>query len=899
MKLRNYCVNAAMAVFFLSFSINNVFSQTINLTSGSSWTVPADVVRIRVECWGAGGGGSFVSTGMGGGAGGGGAYASVQLCVTPNSSINYSLGNGGSGASGTNHGGDTWFLNSTTARAQGGRGVADNTVAGGAGGSVAGSIGTTVFAGGNGGNGSTSTNWACGRYSAGGGGGGAARSTSGGGNGSNGVSASGGFLCLGSYGTGGGGGTSIAPGGAGGNGANDANNSGTNGSTYGGGGGGACRDGAGTGLNGGNGANGFIRITVLETASVAPTGITGTTTICSGSSTTLTVSGGTVGSGAVVQWFTGSCGGTSAGTGNSITVSPTSTTTYFVRYSGTCNTTTCASVTVTVNTLSVAPAGITGTTTICSGSSTTLTVSGGTIGSGAAVQWFTGSCGGTSAGTVNSITISPGSTTTYFVRYNGTCNTTSCASVTVTVNTLSTPITTLSNPGTICPNTNTSLTASGGVAGSGSTINWYTGPNGTGTLVGTGTIVTVAPTTNTTYYVRREGTCNNTADASVTINLKNYVYAATGTTSNTYCTDNAGWNHFFSGDEIIFSLQGDISSAPAGFPVASIADNGTYYQETEGPATAAGCASNQNPGEERFEMERSWNVDLGGGTPIGTYNIRFYFQPSERTAIEVAAATWIATYPDCAYTYKYATPNGFYWFKNSGSNYVAPMFEDVQYTSTPGTTSNGVNYAQWTGITGFSGGSGGIILVPIDVLPVELTSFTALCNSTNDEVSVRWTTATEHNSSHFNVERSIDGSSWDLMATTNAAGNSTITQVYEVKDYDVRAYETIYYRLQQFDQDGASKQYGPVSVSCSDNSNDWMVFPNPAGNEVTIVLKGDYAAESTQIHITDINGKSMQVIQHEQGQLITVDLRAYAPGVYIVRLVDGENSDKFVRLVKQ
>jgi len=43
----------------------------------------------------------------------------------------------------------------------------------------------------------------------------------------------------------------------------------------------------------------------------------------------------------------------------------------------------------------------------------------------------------------------------------------------------------------------------------------------------------------------------------------------------------------------------------------------------------------------------------------------------------------------------------------------------------------------------------------------------------------------------------------------------------------------------------------------------------------------------------------MQVIQHEQGQLITVDLRSNAPGVYIVRLVDGENNDKYVRLVKQ
>jgi hypothetical protein len=102
-------------------------------------------------------------------------------------------------------------------------------------------------------------------------------------------------------------------------------------------------------FSGGTTGNLQLNVTASPfTSSVAPTTITGTTTICNGSSTTLTVSGGSAGTGATAQWFTGSCGGTSAGTGNSIIVSPTTTTTYYVRYAGTCNTTTCASVTVTV-----------------------------------------------------------------------------------------------------------------------------------------------------------------------------------------------------------------------------------------------------------------------------------------------------------------------------------------------------------------------------------------------------------------------------------------------------------------------------------------------------------------------------------------------------------------------
>jgi hypothetical protein len=64
-----------------------------------------------------------------------------------------------------------------------------------------------------------------------------------------------------------------------------------------------------------------------------------------------------LGAGAVWRWYSGSCGGTLVGTGTSISVSPTSATTYFVRAEGTCNTTACVSTSVAVHTNTVANAG--------------------------------------------------------------------------------------------------------------------------------------------------------------------------------------------------------------------------------------------------------------------------------------------------------------------------------------------------------------------------------------------------------------------------------------------------------------------------------------------------------------------------------------------------------------
>lgn len=94
-----------------------------------------------------------------------------------------------------------------------------------------------------------------------------------------------------------------------------------------------------------------------------------------------------------------------------------------------------------------APTGITvtgGGNSICPGDLRTLIISGGNNGTSCSYQWYSGStcCSGGVLGTGSSLSnISPGATTNYFVRRVGTStctNTTSSASVTITVNTEST-----------------------------------------------------------------------------------------------------------------------------------------------------------------------------------------------------------------------------------------------------------------------------------------------------------------------------------------------------------------------------------------------------------------------------------------------------------------------------
>ncbi len=442
-------------------------------------------------------------------------------------------------------------------------------------------------------------------------------------------------------------------------------------------------------------------------------------------------------------------------------------------------------------------------------------------------------------------------------------------------------------PGTYCPNTDITLSAAGGTSGAGAVINWYSGANGTGTLLGTGGSVVVAPTATTTYYVRREGLCNNSADDAITINAKNFMYAANGTSASNYCTDNNGWNHFYNGDDIIFSVEGDLSGAPLGYPIATINNNSAFYQETEGPGTAPGCVNNENPNEERFEMSRSWNLDFGGGTQNGTYKIRFYYPPAEKTAIENAANAWMANYVFCSYDYKYPS-EPFYWFKNTASNYTAPDYDGDHYSATVSSTNSGINYSEWNNITSFSGGSGAIIVLPTNTpLPVELVDFSSSCM--DSDVAIKWSTASENNSMHFEVESSVDAFNWKVIAVVDAAQFSTSLIDYAIL-HEGAAREKNYYRLKQVDTDGAYEYYSIIYSDCgSDLDGAPIIFPNPSKNNFTIDFGGSGMKGIVQLTLVSMEGKEISNRQLNLGEGVStfqINNLELQPGLYLIKMTD-------------
>ena len=81
---------------------------------------------------------------------------------------------------------------------------------------------------------------------------------------------------------------------------------------------------------------------------------------------------------------------------------------------------------------------------------------------------------------------------------------------------------------------------------------------------------------------------------------------------------------------------------------------------------------------------------------------------------------------------------------------------------------------------------------------------------------IEWSTASEQNSSYFEIQISVDGSEYRSIGQVLAAGNSNTKQDYKWVDPGPLANAFNYYRLIQYDFDGANEIYSPVMI---DNRN--------------------------------------------------------------------------------
>ena len=140
-------------------------------------------------------------------------------------------------------------------------------------------------------------------------------------------------------------------------------------------------------------------------------------------------------------------------------------------------------------------------------------------------------------------------------------------------------------------------------------------------------------------------------------------------------------------------------------------------------------------------------------------------------------------------------------------------------------------------------------------LPVELVSFTANCVSAGTQL--KWKTLSETNNDYFILEKSNDAYTWSPIAKIEGANSSNVVNEYNYIDTE-RYHEIIFYRISQIDFDGSEKQYPPTYIDCQNNSKEELIiFPNPASNELNIMLNANAEYPNTDFILINIFGQTV------------------------------------------
>ncbi|MCB0850528.1 MAG: T9SS type A sorting domain-containing protein, partial [Bacteroidetes bacterium] len=193
------------------------------------------------------------------------------------------------------------------------------------------------------------------------------------------------------------------------------------------------------------------------------------------------------------------------------------------------------------------------------------------------------------------------------------------------------------------------------------------------------------------------------------------------------------------------------------------------------------------------------------------------------------------------------------------------------------TTRNTVlNYAELQGIAAFSRWtlSDGNI-----ALPVLFVLFNVKCN--NGKADIIWKTASEQNSSHFEVQRSVDGNSWTNIGTVPAAGNSSTERSYAYTDNN--PLPTAFYRIAEFDLDGRTQYTSIIKNDCG-QTDSWKVWPNPVQDQLFV---GINSAVATKVTISLYDAKGSLIRQQQNAILpgsnqLSVDMSRLPKGMYQV-----------------
>jgi hypothetical protein len=183
-----------------------------------------------------------------------------------------------------------------------------------------------------------------------------------------------------------------------------------------------------------------------------------------------------------------------------------------------------------------------------------------------------------------------------------------------------------------------------------------------------------------------------------------------------------------------------------------------------------------------------------------------------------------------------------------------------------------------------------IITDQLSTLPVKLIAFSGEKHGKYNKLT--WSSVAEKNLINYEVEKSIDGKTFESIGLIKATNNNTKTD-YSFSDYTNTAADLIYYRLKINEQKGIVNYSQLVAIQNNSIFEAVLnVYPNPANHFININLPENNNLREVLFY--DINGKLIMTSTKAQNIEVT-ELNA---GVYTIQ-VKTDKLDQRIKFIKQ
>lgn len=169
-----------------------------------------------------------------------------------------------------------------------------------------------------------------------------------------------------------------------------------------------------------------------------------------------------------------------------------------------------------------------------------------------------------------------------------------------------------------------------------------------------------------------------------------------------------------------------------------------------------------------------------------------------------------------------------------------------------------------------------------NVLPVELLAFNGQAQTLANLLS--WETGTAVNFSHFILERSFDGNSFDNIAHVDYNSNHL---AYQYADDNLKeGSRTYYYRLKLVNQDGTSTYSRVVKLNRTSSTQVSLAAYKVSADQIAVIYTSEQP--EAQIRLTDASGRTLFVkpVKGSSGKLV-IPVPATAEQILFVSLQSG------------